>query len=92
MIVTVMCQSDMEWRIKMQITETGNYITRSGLKVEVHEIKNGTATFPVKGSICRKPKTGNSKRIIREFSIWKRNGQHMAVGNHPLDIIKKQGE
>jgi len=68
------------------ITETGDYLTRDGTRVTIFEIRPGTSTFEAKGSVW---KEFRGKIRPREFNIWKTNGQHMAVGEHRLDIVKK---
>ena len=68
------------------ITETGDYLTRDGTRVTIFEIRPGTSTFEAKGSVW---KMFRGKLRPRGFNIWKTNGQHMAVGEHRLDIVKK---
>lgn len=68
------------------ITETGDYLTRDGTRVTIFEIRPGTSTFEAKGSVW---KMFRGKLRPRGFNIWKTNGQHMAVGEHHLDIVKK---
>ena len=68
------------------ITETGDYLTRDGTKVTIFEIRLGTSTFEAKGSVW---KMFRGKVRPRGFNIWQTNGQHMAVGEHRLDIVKK---
>ena len=68
------------------ITETGDYLTRDGTKVTIHEIRLGTSTFEAKGSVW---KTFRGKLRPRGFNIWKTDGQHKAVGVHRLDIVER---
>lgn len=68
------------------IAETGDYLTRDGTRVTIFEIRPGTSTFEAKGSVW---KMFRGKLRPRGFNIWKTNGQHMAVGEHRLDIVEK---
>lgn len=68
------------------ITETGDYLTRDGSKVTIHEIRLGTSTFEAKGSVW---KLFRGKLRPRGFNIWKTDGHHMAVGEHKLDIVER---
>lgn len=70
---------------QFKIVESGEYRTRNGSRVTVHEA-NGGGSFSVKGSVW---KVFRGKFRPRGLNIWKPTGQRMAVGTHDLDIIGK---
>ena len=68
----------------MNITETGSYVTRDGLRVDINTVEVTRYTFPIKGHLITYTPTGRTRRT---WGIWKVNGQERAVGEHPTDII-----
>lgn len=67
------------------ITEPGEYVTRAGQRVHIDTVDlTSPYTFPCKGRVTRK-----TKPLQTEWSIWKPNGQHKAVGTSQDDIIRK---
>lgn len=66
-----------------EITKPGEYRTRNGSRVTVHEA-NGGGYFSVKGSVW---KVFRGKFRPRGHNIWKSTGQCMAVGVHDLDVV-----
>lgn len=70
----------------MNITSAGTYLTRNGRTVIINEVNlDSEFTFPVKGHVMIPSKTSN--RIKREWTIWQRNGCHVAIGEHNWDIV-----
>lgn len=65
------------------VTEPGLYKTRSGLKVQVHEIK-GPSTFEVKGNWFKRDAKPSDPGT---YAIWHVSGRYMAIGEHFLDIV-----
>ena len=65
----------------------GDYITRSGLQVQVFCVQPDDLpyTFKVKGVLLRKSKSG--KKGIREFSVWHVSGRFEPLAESPFDII-----
>jgi len=69
------------------------YKTRSGLKVQLHNIKihnsaGREVTYPVKGTIYMPPKQGGVRERKRYF-IWSIDGKADVVWNKPdLDLIE----
>jgi hypothetical protein len=69
------------------ITETGDYLTRDGTKVTIHEIRLGTSTFEAKGSIW---KMFRGKLRPRGYDIWKTDGQYTVnKADHKFDIVER---
>ena len=70
----------------MNITSPGIYTARNGRQVIISEVNCASPfTFPVKGHVLiPNSRTG---RIKREWTIWKLDGQHQAVGQHNWDIV-----
>lgn len=69
----------------MEIIKPGDYITRAGHRVTISEVNlDSKYSFPVKGYIWHKVK---GKLKPSEYQIWKRNGQNVAVGENPKDIV-----
>lgn len=74
----------------MVINKPGEYVTRAGHRVSVIEVKtDGNYTFPVKGHVWHRVR-GKMKPV--EYQIWKLNGQNVAVGENPKDIVGVWGE
>lgn len=65
--------------------EKGEYLARNGERVTVLEVKEGS-TFTVKG---HKWRIFRGKYKPKDFSTWKINGQHNAVGVSEWDIVAK---
>lgn len=75
------------------VTGVGEYITRNGLRVTVHEIKyvmgeyNPAYTeFAVKGSVHRKTKSGKTRY---DYNIWHISGRTDTFKEVGLDIVAK---
>lgn len=70
------------------ITEPGDYITRAGARVTIHEIDNGPIpyTFPCKGSVWR---MFRGKYMPKGYQIWMRTGFLNPVGMSMHDIVGK---
>jgi hypothetical protein len=76
------------------ITEPGDYRTRDGRRVTIHEIKLCSPTppyqrhevtaFEAKGSVWRVVRGVNQPR---DYDIWHLSGHHVALGDDPLDIV-----
>lgn len=82
-------------RRPLVITEPGDYITRAGRRVTVHEIvlyapapgaplRHEVTAFEAKGTLYTPTPTG---RILRTYSAWHLTGDHNAVGESPRDIV-----
>jgi hypothetical protein len=73
------------------INAPGQYLTRAGLRVTIHEIKPPeTAWGNCKGSLLVPSKTG--KRIIRRYNIWHADGRYFPVEQSQHDIVGKAPE
>lgn len=72
----------------MDISKPGDYVTRDGSRVTIRDIY-GPSTFPAKGAVWREYR-GNYRP--RGFAIWALDGRYRAVGEHPLDIVRKVEE
>jgi hypothetical protein len=71
------------------VTEPGLYLTRNGSFVDVTgPCRDTVSTFKVEGYLLTKGKNGKVKRT---WNIWHESGRYTAVGEHPLDIISKDG-
>lgn len=71
------------------IDAPGDYVARNGNRVTVHHIAppcKGVTQFAAKGSIWRKPTAMGQNP---PYSIWHISGRYYALGEHPLDIVKK---
>jgi hypothetical protein len=69
------------------IDEPGNYKTRNGKMVSIHEIRKGTSTFEAKGSIW---KHVNKMGVNPTFGVWHVSGRSSTFGETNLDILKKE--
>jgi len=71
--------------------EIGNYLTRSGMEVEVYEIKDTKATCCVHGYLnLTKKKAGKDRvRPKKEWNIWTAEGAYQFVGEHQLDLVER---
>ena len=74
------------------IDQAGTYLTRSGDKVRIHEIKENsnpeTTSFDAKGTV-RYLKEGNV-RYTNEFNIWHVSGRASVFDINDHDIISKK--
>lgn len=70
------------------IEAPGDYLTRDGRRVTIHEIK-GPSTFSAKGHLWR---MFRGKYVPKNYDIWHVSGRYKAVGESPEDIIKAVGE
>lgn len=73
------------------ITEPGEYVTRSGKKVNIirvddHSDDLSVTRFNCKGDIYT-PRPGRSDK--REYGIWHQSGSFRAIGTHMNDIVGK---
>ena len=68
------------------IDAPGEYQTRGGLRVIIHEIK-GPGSFSCKGTLY------TPKRIKRgcsaDFEIWQPNGKFRILDDHRSDVVRK---
>lgn len=69
----------------MNIIDIGLYKTRSGLLVEIYEVKSTGATFNRHGYLHTKTKHGRAKK---QHNIWDALGRYTAFEGHALDIIE----
>ena len=69
----------------MEITKGGEYLTRNGTRVSVHDVKEGSS-FTVKGSIWRMHR---GKYVPRSFNVWMSDGSLLPTGDSPLDIVRE---
>lgn len=74
------------------IDAPGIYITRSGVRVKIDEV--GVSPEGCWAAKCK----GYAERMFRGKlrwngrRIWHESGSYIAVGEHPMDIIKKESE
>ncbi|AZU98522.1 hypothetical protein [Acinetobacter phage AbKT21phiIII] len=61
----------------------GEYLTRNGTRVTVHDVKEGSS-FTVKGSIW---KMFRGKYVPRTFNVWMPDGRLLPNTESPLDIV-----
>ncbi len=80
------------------IKEPGEYITRSGCRVTIHEIKptlntptdNGRTEFRAKGTIYvpdRKAAKRGVTRFIRVYNAWHISGRNLPIHESTTDIV-----
>ncbi|AVE44240.1 hypothetical protein P678_0375 [Acinetobacter baumannii UH7807] len=69
------------------ITKAGDYRTRNGSRVTVHEV-NGDGTFAIKGSVW---KMFRGKLRPRGLNTWKPCGHNQAYNHSDLDIVAEWG-
>ncbi len=67
----------------MEIVKGGEYLTRNGTRVSVHDV-NGGGSFTVKGSVW---KMYRGKYVPRTFNVWLPNGKLLTTSDSPLDIV-----
>lgn len=67
----------------MEIIKGGEYLTRNGTRVSVHDVKDGSS-FTVKGTVW---KMYRGKYVPRSFNVWLPNGKLLPTGDSPLDIV-----
>ena len=83
-------------RLPVVIDGPGEYVTRSGKRVTIRDIKvyasqpNGplrheVTAFEAKGEVWRKTNT----KLLKDWDIWHLSGRYRAVGEHRLDIVGK---
>jgi len=82
-------------RLPLVITAPGDYVTRAGDRVTIHEIRmyaprphgplrHAVTAFEAKGSLWRT--IGKTYRPA-EYDVWHLSGHHVAVDDSPLDIV-----
>lgn len=74
------------------IDAPGQYVTRSGKSVRIHEVKDNpthnTTAFAAKGTIrYKKP---NNVRYTQEYNIWHVSGRVSVFDIHDNDIVGKK--
>lgn len=83
-------------RLPIVIDGVGDYVTRSGKRVTIHQIKvyapqpnqplrHEVTSFEAKGSVWRKVR---GKEQAADYDIWHLSGR-WAVGESPRDIVGK---
>lgn len=74
------------------INKPGEYRTRSGKKVEIHEVKPtltlSSTAFNAKGCLIEQ----KAFRTLRHFNVWHISGRFGVFGPTPNDIIGKWEE
>ena len=67
----------------MEIVKGGEYLTRNGTRVSVHDVKAGSS-FTVKGSIWKMFRGGYRPRT---YNVWLPTGRLLPTSESPLDIV-----
>lgn len=64
----------------------GDYVTRKGQRVTIHEVSNGPETFKAKGAMWR---MFRGKLSAKGYAIWHISGRYEAVHERTRDIVGK---
>lgn len=78
-------------KLPVLIDHIGNYITRDGKMVEIHDVKppkggEGVTEFLAKGSM-RIPKTSGGYKY--RYNIWHVSGRQFTFAESPHDVVGK---
>lgn len=64
----------------------GEYLTQSGAKIEIFEVKETGASYPCHGYTSKPDSLG---RIRKSWKIWALDGRYGCFAGSKMDIVRK---